>query len=133
MTIKIEGPVPLLFLNKKNSNNRIYTQECVEKALKEIDGKEMIGVIGTPSDVPLQLSDAAFTTSEHFIQDEILWAKNVKILDTPRGLALLDMLSDGPDICIRPVGLGLIKDCKIEDYHIHGMSIIPKTPTHFND
>ena len=132
MSIKIEGPIPLLFLSKRNKNNRIYTRECIDRALKEYEGKEILGVINAPTSSTIDLSDVAFTTSEHFVQDDILWAKKVKLLTTPAAQRLIEIMQTGVSVCIRPVGTGVIRDGFVEDYKIHGMMIVMKGDDSFS-
>lgn len=124
-------PVPILFLNKNNKNNRIYPQEVVEKAIEEYKDKEVFGIVGSPGSLNISLHDVAFVTSNMYIEHEVLWT-SVKILDTPAGKALTKILIEGLEICVRPIGTGHVVNGKVEDYKIFGMSIIPKSVDSFS-
>jgi hypothetical protein len=125
-----EEKVTIFELNKPNLNGRIYTTECMTKAIDELDGKPLSGCIGmVMGDV--NLKDISHQVSNlHIEGDKVLGT--LHILDTPNGIALRQRLEvDKDSIAYRSSGYGNIEQQEdgtylVIDYHLTSINVVNK-------
>ena len=109
----MERIVEIQVLDVPNKNGRIYPRHVIESAILNRSERSMLGMIGMPEYVHLEATDAATDTdsevvgtlapldvsrvsheiTELHISGNQLVGK-VKVLDTPSGRVLSEMLSD---------------------------------------
>ena len=109
--MKKEEPVVIFELDKPNLNGRIYTTECMEKAINKLDGKPVLGTIGMVYDdnVLTMMSMVSHSISNLRIEDGKV-VGNLTILDTPEGRKLTDLIEeDKQEFVYRSSGIGNIE------------------------
>jgi hypothetical protein len=127
--------VALLPVDQINTNNRIYPNEVVQKAIIKLGNDPLFGLLdgfGYPlSEMKVPLKDVAFSVkhfriSRHndYCNGRWLWG-DVKILDTPQGLAMKKILrSSGLDnYAFRTGGTGCVTT-RDGVYHISRFSFL---------
>jgi hypothetical protein len=96
----------ILKIDELNSNNRIYTRKLVEKIVE--DQKEIyFGMIGMPTDhnATVDFLKVSHACDNLRIEDDKLIA-DVKILDTPEGKVLKQLVESVPSGAFRIAGYG---------------------------
>ena len=117
----------LLQIGVVNRNHRTYTIEAVAKALKELDGRDLFGMVGQDNPLEMPEEKIAFKTTELYIEGDKLIA-DIEILPTPQGTILTELLKT-QDMAFVTRGTGSLNE-KGEvqnDYSLTGMSAIFKS------
>lgn len=119
-------------LDTPNRNNRIYTKECMEKAIadtkKLIEEKRFLGEL-QPQDRNINLSNVSHMVTDLRIEENKVMAE-IQVLKTPRGIILQEML-DAKEIEFVQRGLGKIgKDNIVTDYTLIAIDAV--RPYHKN-
>jgi hypothetical protein len=123
-----EETVVIFELNKPNLNGRIYTTECMAKAIDELDGKPLNGCIGMVMG-DLNLKEISHQISDLRIEDDKVIG-NLHILDTPKGLELLRLIEgDKIGVAYRSAGYGNIEPQEdgtymVTDFHLTSINAI---------
>lgn len=104
---------PFLQAEKVNRNNRVYPQKvmdaAVEKYKKEyIDQSRALGELNHPAEPVVNPERSAILTTE-LTKDGCYYIGKAKVLSTPMGKIVENLLSDGVKIGVSSRGLGSIK------------------------
>jgi len=125
-TLKIQGP--FLMFDKENRNGRIYPEKvmtpAVEKYLEEyVKPKRALGELNHPTGRISVDPERACIVTESLEKDGKYYIGKAKVLSTPLGQLLANLLNDGIKIGVSSRGLGSTfkKDGKVHvknDYEI---------------
>jgi len=129
---KFEGEIKLtgnlLHYGQKNLNGRIYTKEVVENIVKQFEKREeaMFGELGYPDTFDVALANVSHRIEEiHLDEDKKALVGTIKILDTPKGRIVKDLLKNRVGISCRPRGAGKINENdEIEDFKLYSFDLI---------
>jgi len=107
--------VKLLRLGIPNKNGVVYTKECIENAIKNIDAEEkrvIVHNVYSESPVPVGM------TENFRIEDDLL------VCDCIFNPAFIKMI-EGQTVNIRPIGQGVVtEDKQLENYTIEGFTVV---------
>jgi len=113
-----------LEIDRPTINGRVYPKEVVEKALKlflERTGREIIPIVSEPKMIP-KLDDIVGFARDVKIEEGYLCGE-VEFIDGK----IQSIVSEGEGICIRPNGVGSIRNGVVQDdYRLNGFSIVRK-------
>jgi hypothetical protein len=144
--MKIQGS--FLYYDVENLNGRIYTKECAENIVRQVQeladsGETLLGQIGYPNgdDYRGKLGEISHEVKEIHINPETHAVDGtIEILDTtPNGKRLLEMIDHdmkkfNESFAIRPRGIGEInKNKEVVNYEIVSFDIIHKKDDAFLD
>ena len=106
-------------LDIPNKNGRIYTKECMKKAIadtkKLIEEKRFLGELEQPQYTDINLSNVSHMITDLRIEENKIVA-DIQVLKTPKGFLLQEMM-DAKEIEFVQRGLGKIgKDNIVTDY-----------------
>ena len=106
-------------LDSPNKNGRIYTKECMKKAIadtkKLIEEKRFLGELEQPQYTGINLSNVSHMITDLRIEENKIVA-DIQVLKTPKGILLQEMM-DAKEIEFVQRGLGKIgKDNIVTDY-----------------
>jgi hypothetical protein len=90
-----------------NKNNRLYSSEVLQSAIEKVATKEMLGTIGMPEGPSVDLADVSHTITDLRLEGGFLVGK-VKVLKTPKGKLLEELLSQPPSLDFRLAGVGQV-------------------------
>lgn len=104
---------PFLQAEKVNRNNRVYPQRVMDKAVESykrdyIDQSRALGELNHPAEPVVNPERAAILTTE-LTQDGVYYVGKAKVLSTPMGKIVENLLSDGVKIGVSSRGLGSLK------------------------
>jgi len=106
----------ILQANHVNGNNRFYPKSVLEKAIlakPKLLGEFWEGIVADP-DTTIKPSNASHEISRLYFDGNFLMA-DIKILETPLGRMLKNMLRDNVDVAFRP--MGVVSKGKFSDEH----------------
>jgi hypothetical protein len=113
----------LLEVNKKNSSGRIYTKECIENALKELNNKPLL-IVPDIEDVKangITFSHAIGGADNLRIEDNFLVA-DVGIIDEKLKAIMIE-----ENVNIRPIGMGSVSENgEITNFKLLGLCVVAK-------
>jgi hypothetical protein len=117
--------VKLLDCDTPLSNGLIYPQDEVERVLDNTN-LPLLGRLGCPEVMTLNLADAAFTIDKLMIENGSLYGE-LNILDTPKGRILKEVFDvDNNDF--RTIGIGTLDESNtVSNYKILGAFVVPKS------
>jgi hypothetical protein len=115
----------VLAIDRPDRNGRVYTREIAEAIVQHIERKKVFGELGCPSgDMYIELGNVSHVIEAAEIVDGTVQT-NIKVLDTPAGRALAELMKNDASIRFRPRGTGrLIGDGKIADYSLISIDAI---------
>lgn len=104
---------PFLQSEKVNRNNRVYPKSVMEKAVSEytdnyIKEKRSLGELNHPAEPVVNPERAAIMT-ESLTENGIYYMGKAKVLSTPMGKIVENLLDDGVKIGVSSRGLGSMK------------------------
>jgi hypothetical protein len=104
---------PFLQAEKQNKNGRIYPQYVMDKAVEQykkdyISENRALGELNHPAEPVVNPERAAIMT-EDLTKDGIYYVGKAKVLSTPMGKIVENLLSDGVKIGVSSRGLGSLK------------------------
>lgn len=104
---------PFLQAEKRNRNNRVYPQHIMDAAVKKykseyIDQKRALGELNHPAEPVVNPERAAIIT-ESLTKDGNYYVGKAKVLSTPCGKIVEELLKDGVKIGVSSRGLGTLK------------------------
>ena len=104
---------PFLQAEKVNRNNRVYPMSVMEKAVsdyqeKYINEKRALGELNHPAEPIVNPERAAIMTTE-LKRNGIYFEGKAKVLSTPMGKIVENLLNDGVKIGVSSRGLGSLK------------------------
>lgn len=104
---------PFLQAEKQNKNGRIYPQYVMDKAVEQykkdyIAENRALGELNHPAEPVVNPERAAIMT-EDLTKDGIYYVGKAKVLSTPMGKIVENLLSDGVKIGVSSRGLGSLK------------------------
>lgn len=104
---------PFLQAEKVNRNNRVYPQQimdaAVEKYIEEyVEKNRALGELNHPAEPQVNPERAAILTTE-LTKNGIYYEGKAKVLSTPMGKIVENLLSDGVTIGVSSRGLGSLK------------------------
>lgn len=110
-SLYIKGP--FLQAEKLNRNNRVYPQETMDKAVANykrdyIDEKRALGELNHPAEPVVNPERAAILTTD-LKKNGIFYEGTAKVLSTPCGKIVENLLNDGVKIGVSSRGLGSLK------------------------
>jgi len=109
--------IKLLRLGIPNKNGIVYTKECIENAIKNIDVDEkrvIVHNVYSEQPIPVGLTENFRVEGDLFVCDCVFNPEFIKMIE-------------GKTINIRPIGQGTINDAgKLEDYSITGFTVVYK-------
>lgn len=102
--------------NLKNRNNRIYRTETLDKEVKRytkdyIEKNRAFGELGHPSGPTLNLERASHITKS-LVREGNNFIGRAKILDTPYGNIVKNLMSEGAQLGVSSRGMGTLKENK---------------------
>lgn len=129
--IKISEPV--LYYDKKNLNNRIYSKKCAENIVEQFNERKnsFYGELGHPERREILLNNVSHKIIELYLNEENQTIEGTfELLDTKNGNLIKDVLLNNKFndmFCIRPRGIGNINENgEVEKYSLYTFDIIPK-------
>lgn len=104
---------PFLQAEKQNKNGRIYPQYVMDKAVEAykqeyINQSRALGELNHPAEPVVNPERAAIMTQE-LTKDGIYYVGKAKVLSTPMGKIVENLLNDGVKIGVSSRGLGSLK------------------------
>ena len=107
---------PFLQAEKVNRNNRVYPMGVMEKAVadyqeKYINEKRALGELNHPAEPVVNPERAAIMTTE-LKRNGIYFEGKAKVLSTPMGKIVENLLNDGVKIGVSSRGLGSLKQTR---------------------
>ena len=132
--MKLEGT--FLYYDKVNGNNRIYTRECAEDMVRQLQemakNGNALGVIGQDAGerVEIPLIGVSHKVTDAYIDDKDKTIKGrIEVLDgTPQGVILKELMETvGPGaFSVASRGVGTVNENnEVEDYKLISFDIIP--------
>ena len=127
---------------KKNGNGRIYPRKVLEKEIKNyqnvVRDNRATGELDHPEDSVINLKNVSHIIVECWWQGEDVMGK-IKVLDTPSGRILKDLINAGVKLGISSRGLGSVNEdmsgnsVVAEDFQLICFDIVsePSTPNAF--
>jgi hypothetical protein len=108
---------PFLQAEKENRNGRIYPQLVMDSAVSKykeeyIDKKRALGELNHPAEPVVNPERAAILT-ESLEQDGIYYKGKAKVLSTPMGKIVENLLDDGVTVGVSSRGLGSLKPTRM--------------------
>lgn len=90
--------VPLLKIGEKNLNDRIYTEEAVNKMIDQFNEKRnaygvFFGQMGFPEDMEIHFQHITHDVERIWVEDNTLYGE-IKLLDTPKGNDIKNIMSE---------------------------------------
>lgn len=121
---------PLIYANVKNSNDRIYTQEALDKIKEQLSEQikkgRALGELGHPDRFEVTLNNTSHLVTDIYQEDDVLYG-DIRILDTPRGRDLQNLM-DADLIVFRPRSAGIVnEDGTVNIHQIYSFDAIPKS------
>ena len=100
--------------NLTNRNNRSYPKEIMRKEVdryrtEQIDKKRAMGELGHPEGPTLNLDRVSHMITS-LKEDGDNWVGNAKILDTPMGNIVKNLMDEGAQLGVSSRGLGSLKE-----------------------
>jgi len=96
--------------DKPTINGRIYPKEVLEEAVKKYNqSNDKLGQYGFSENSKIDLSKVTHETEEVRLEDDGSVVANIKLLNTPYGNMVYDMIKDDAAV-VGPVFLGNIDD-----------------------
>ena len=128
----IQGP--FLQAEKVNKNNRIYTEKVMDSAVEAykndyIDQKRALGELNHPAEPVVNPERAAIMTeslTKTRASDAVYYEGKAKVLSTPMGKIVENLLDDGVKIGVSSRGLGSLQPSR-EGYNMVGNDFILTT------
>ena len=85
-----------------NANNNVYTREALAKAVEDFNSVDkgcMVGTIENPIGSRIDLSRASHAIENLMLSDDNMLIADIKILDTPAGNKLAELINQmGPSL-----------------------------------
>lgn len=97
-----------------NLNNRVYTRAALENACTEFQGKECLGMLGMPEytglgdECAVDMNRVSHVVTNLRMEDDRLIG-DVRVLDTPCGNIVRQLIEAGATPMFRSAGIGNIK------------------------
>ncbi|MDD5649159.1 MAG: hypothetical protein PHF86_01895 [Candidatus Nanoarchaeia archaeon] len=132
MAIKIKGT--FLYFDRENGNRRIYKKEIAQSIIDQFNKKkescDVYGSFGYPEDFDIPLGQVSHIVEEiHFNSEKNSLEGTIRILDTPKGNIVKDLLKENQlqSMSIRPRGIGNVNPStkEIENFEIVSFDLIP--------
>ena len=125
---------PFLQAEKVNKNNRIYTEKVMDGAVDAytndyINEKRALGELNHPAEPVVNPERAAIMTeslTKTKASDAVYYEGKAKVLSTPMGKIVENLLSDGVKIGVSSRGLGSLQPSR-EGYNMVGNDFILTT------
>lgn len=125
---------PFLQAEKVNKNNRIYTEKVMDNAVENytndyINEKRALGELNHPAEPVVNPERAAIMTeslTKTKASDAVYYEGKAKVLSTPMGKIVENLLSDGVKIGVSSRGLGSLQPSR-EGYNMVGNDFILTT------
>tara|TARA_R100000951_G_scaffold83615_2_gene71374 strand:+ start:165 stop:830 length:666 start_codon:yes stop_codon:yes gene_type:complete len=125
---------PFLQAEKVNKNNRIYSENVMDKAVDSyktdyIDQKRALGELNHPAEPVVNPERAAIMTeslSKTKTNEAVYYEGKAKVLSTPMGKIVENLLSDGVKIGVSSRGLGSLNPTR-EGYNMVGNDFVLTT------
>jgi len=125
---------PFLQAEKKNKNGRIYTEEVMDAAVEKynedyISQKRALGELNHPAEPIVNPERAAIMTTKltkERADDAVYYMGKAKVLSTPMGKIVENLLSDGVKIGVSSRGLGSLIPQR-EGYNLVGNDFVLTT------
>lgn len=107
---------PFLVAEQKNKNNRIYPINVMEKEVARytkdlIKENRAFGELGHPSGPQINLERVSHMITELKKDGNVYYGK-AKIMETPYGMTVRNLLDAGAKLGVSSRGLGSLKECK---------------------
>jgi hypothetical protein len=113
----------LILNTEPTKNNRRYPIEVLETIKNQInsDVNKNIGTIGFPEGLEISLSESAFTYSNAYISNDVLYC-DIELINTPKGVELRRMIDENTDVRFRPGGQATLKgEMPVETHNLLGI------------
>ena len=128
--IKLTGT--LIHYDQENLNGRIYTKEAVENIVEQFNKKteeeKFLGELGYPQDdfTGINIGNISHEVeSIHLNEEDKTLVGTFKILNTPKGEIVKELLKNNVGISCRPRGVGNINENKeVEDFQLLSFDIV---------
>ena len=125
---------PFLQAEKVNKNNRIYSENVMDKAVDSyktdyIDQKRALGELNHPAEPVVNPERAAIMTeslNKTKTNEAVYYEGKAKVLSTPMGKIVENLLSDGVKIGVSSRGLGSLNPTR-EGYNMVGNDFVLTT------
>lgn len=107
---------PFLQAEKVNRNNRVYPQHIMDKAVEQyveeyVKESRALGELNHPPEPVVNPERAAILTTS-LKRNGIYYEGTAKVLSTPMGKIVENLLTDGVKVGVSSRGLGSLKQCK---------------------
>lgn len=118
----------ILEIGVENENKRIYTQDAVDKIIKDFNffkdsGKPVLGELEHSADLTVNLAKVSHVTEEIIQEDNLLYG-TIKILDIPKGREVETLL---PNLKLGFRGTGMVnEDGTISDIELITFDLVLK-------
>lgn len=108
---------PFLQAEKENRNGRVYPQQVMDKAVEKyqedyINKNRALGELNHPAEPVVNPERAAILT-ESLDKDGIYYKGKAKVLSTPMGKIVENLLDDGVTVGVSSRGLGSLKPTRM--------------------
>lgn len=123
----------ILFGNVVNTNDRMYTEECMKAIFKQLQNP-VWGRIGYTDETALDVNDVAFQAEKPRLEGRYAneLTVEIKVLDLPKGRELRDLLKD---VVFRTSGSGNLNSVgshyEVTDYKLNYIAAVPKSADSF--
>ena len=107
-----------------NKNNRTYSTEALQNAVDKLPRPELLGTIGMPVSDKVDLFNVSHSVSNLRLEDGYL-VGTMKVLETPQGKMLKELLSTPPSLDFRLAGVGKVdRNGVVSDFTITSVNAV---------
>lgn len=101
----------LIEFDKENRNGRIYPKELMNPIMEQLNNKSTIyGELGQDNaSMDVTLSNVSHTVENIYINDNAIYG-DIRILDTPKGKIVKELLNNNQTIGVASRGMGTINN-----------------------
>ena len=107
----------LIHFGYLNKNGRVYGEKDID--MNDLSGRTLYGEIGYPNRFQVSMNEVSHQISNLEMYGDALYGE-VKILETPKGRTLKELIKNGTKFVFRPRGSGTVNpDGTVNDYKIY--------------
>jgi hypothetical protein len=119
----MEFTTDLIHFGYYDKNGRFYDNENID--LNDLNSRTIYGELSHPDRFEVFLGNVSHIIRNFEITKNVLYG-NIKVLDTPTGRVLENMIRNGINVVFRPRGEGIVNlDGTIKDYKIYAFDVTP--------
>lgn len=114
----------IMIADEPTINGRIYTKQTLEEMISRVNehGSNLVGTIGVPKTEIPELEEVSHVITNLRMEDNKVIG-DIRILDTPRGIRLAEIIASGSNVTYHSCGIGQMnEDNTVTDYTLTSIS-----------